>query len=159
VAHPGYWRLANWHERSAAAFGIEARHPFLDRRLFEYVLAIPGKQLFRLPHYKNLLRRAMLGILPEKIRLRQEKTKFTTFTDFMLREQAADEIRELLRDPLSAESGILDGNGLRTAYLAFLDGGTHDERCALWRAIKLEIWLGRYFAVLRNRRHSTLKAS
>ena len=40
------------------------RHPFLDRRLVEYVLAVPGEQLYRVDSTKSLLRHAMTGLLP-----------------------------------------------------------------------------------------------
>ncbi len=151
VEHPWYWRLANWHDRSAAAFGIEVRHPFLDRRLFEYVLAIPGEQLFRLDGTKSLLRRSMWDILPERIRSRRGKTRFTPFLDSVLRERAAGEITELLSSPRADELGILDGNLLRSAYLDFL-GGTDESRRALWYAVTLEIWLRRCEVIRESRR-------
>ena len=143
VGVPWYQKGTNWHDRNAATFGIEVRHPFLDRRLFEYVLAIPGRQLFRLGCYKNLLRRSMEGILPERIRLRESKTKFIPFLDFALRERAGSEIAELLRAPRCAELGILDGGRLRSAYSGFLIGGTNESRRNLWYAINFEIWLRR----------------
>jgi asparagine synthase (glutamine-hydrolysing) len=155
LAVPWYWRLVNWHERSAAAFGVEVRHPFLDRRLFEYVLALPGEQLFRLDWSKNLLRRSMADILPERIRWRERKTRFTAFLDFAFWERAAREVQELLRAPLSASLGILDGERLRAAYLDFLNGGTDESRRALWHSITLEIWLRRCEAI-RNRRREAL---
>jgi asparagine synthase (glutamine-hydrolysing) len=151
VGTPWYWRLANWHDRNSASFGIEVRHPFLDRRLVEYVLAVPGEQLFRLGSSKDLLRRAMRGILPERIRLRADKTRFTSFIDFVLLERSAGEIVELLREPRSANLGILDGNALRSAYLNWVHGGPDATRCAMWYAINLEIWLRRCEAVLRSR--------
>jgi asparagine synthase (glutamine-hydrolysing) len=154
---PAYWRLANWHERSGAASGIEVRHPFLDRRLFEFVLAIPGEQVFRLDTCKTLLRRSMTGILPETIRLREGKTEFTPLLDFGLRERARDEIHELLREPRSADLGILDGGALRAAYAGFLDGGSHDLRRALWYAITLEIWLRRCEAIHGRRPEALTK--
>ncbi len=151
VELPWYWRLANWHDRSAAAFGIEVRHPFLDRRLFEYVLAIPGEQLFRLDGTKSLLRRSMREILPERIRSRRGKTRFTPFLDSVLRERAAGEITELLSSPRADDLGILDGNRLRSAYLDFL-GGTEESRRALWYAVTLEIWLRRCEVIRESRR-------
>jgi asparagine synthase (glutamine-hydrolysing) len=150
VELPWYWRLANWHDRSSAAFGIEVRHPFLDRRLFEYVLAIPGEQLFRLDVTKGLLRRSMRGSLPERIRGRQGKTRFTPFLDSVLRERAAGEITELLRSPRAVELGVFDGDRLRSAYLDFL-GGTDEARRALWYAITLEIWLRRCEVIRESR--------
>lgn len=148
---PWYWRQANWHDRISAAFGIEARHPFLDRRLFEYVLAIPGEQIFRLDRTKGLLRCSMRELLPERIRSRTGKTQFTSFLDSVLRERAADEITDLLRTPRSSELGILDAGCLRSAYLDFL-GGTNDSRGDLWYAITLEIWLRRCEVIREDRR-------
>lgn len=150
VGHPWYWRLANWHDRTSAAFGIEVRHPFLDRRLFEYVLSVPGEQLFRLDGTKSLLRRSMRGILPERIRCRPGKTRFTPFLDSVLRERAAGEITEILSAPRSAELGILDAHHLQSSYLELL-GGVDESRRALWYAITLEMWLRRC-AVIRGGR-------
>jgi asparagine synthase (glutamine-hydrolysing) len=151
VEIPWYWRVANWHERSSAAFGIEVRHPFLDRRLFEYVLAIPGEQVFRLEGYKNLLRRSMAGILPERIRLRQGKTRFTSFLDFVLLENLAGKILELLQAPRSADLGMLDKDQLRSAYQDLATGSRDVSRRALWYAITLEIWLRRWEVIRKNR--------
>ena len=151
VEHPWYWRLANWHDRNAAAFGIEVRHPFLDRRLSEYVLAIPGEQLFRLDSTKSLLRRSMREILPERIRSRQGKTRFTPFLDLVLRERAAGEIAELLRSPRAADLKVFDGNLLQSSYLDFL-GRTEKSKRALWCAVTLEIWLRRCEVIRESRK-------
>lgn len=147
VGTPWYWRPANWHERSAASSGIEVRHPFLDRRLFEYVLAIPGEQVFRLGSTKNLLRRSMVGILPEKIRVRSDRTKFISFLDFLLLGRAAGEVQDLLRSPRSVALGILDEERLRSACRNLVAGGPRALKGAVWRAISLEIWLRRCDAV------------
>lgn len=152
VEIPWYWRLANWHDRNAAGFGIEVRHPFLDRRLFEYVLAIPGEQLFRLGSTKDLLRRSMRGILPESIRLRRGKTAFSPFLDLVLRERAADEVRELLRAPRAHELGFMDEKRLSSFYFEGFDGGSNESRRALWHAVTLEIWLRRCEVIRRDRR-------
>lgn len=146
VAQPGYGRLVHWHDRNAASFGIEVRHPFLDRRLFEYVLALPGDQLFRLGSTKGLLRRAMGGILPEKIRTRTGKTRFSSFLDTALRH---DEVREILTSPRAASLGILDGGTLQSACRDFR-GVASRERSSLWYTVSLEIWLRRCEACFRE---------
>ncbi len=152
---PWYRRIANWHDRNAARFGIDMRHPFLDRRLFEYVLAIPGEQLFRLGSTKNLLRRSMAGCLPEKIRLRPGKTSFIPLLEATLRQRAREEITDLLRAPWCAELGFVEGESLRTAYLDYLKGGTEEARRWLWPAITLEIWLRRCEGMRPERRSLT----
>jgi len=152
VETPWYWRLANWHDRNAAGFGIEVRHPFLDRRLFEYVLAIPGEQLFQLGQTKGLLRGSMRGILPEPIRQRKGKTSFTPFLDSVLQGRAAGEVRDLLRAPRAAGLGFIDGERLRSIYLDVLDEGSNESRRTLWYAITLEIWLERCEVIRQSRR-------
>lgn len=63
---------------------VEVARPFADRRLHEFLLAIPPEQKFE-PHSdtdefyagsKRVLRNAMTGILPERVRTRTSKTTF-----------------------------------------------------------------------------------
>ncbi|MDT0455680.1 asparagine synthase (glutamine-hydrolyzing) [Streptomyces sp. DSM 41527] len=57
-----------WHEdRSAAGNGIEARVPFLDHRLIELVAAVPGALRPRLIWDKQILRRSLVGHLPDEL--------------------------------------------------------------------------------------------
>ena len=59
----------------ASSYGIELRHPLLDVRLIEYCLSLPAnlKQRYGLRRY--LFRKAMRGIVPEEIRLREDKAR------------------------------------------------------------------------------------
>jgi asparagine synthase (glutamine-hydrolysing) len=70
--------------RHPAPWPVEIWRPFADRRLHEFMLAIPPEQKFE-PHpatddfyagSKQVVRRAMRGILPESIRTRTSKTVF-----------------------------------------------------------------------------------
>lgn len=58
--------LMEVEDATFSGFPVEARAPFLDRRLIRFLLRLPP-----IPWYmeKELLRRAQRGILPEKIRL------------------------------------------------------------------------------------------
>lgn len=72
AGHPAPWSLQAWR-------------PFADRRLHEFLLAIPPEQKFNVaadsggPYARSkwILRRAMEGILPDMIRLRTDKTQFS----------------------------------------------------------------------------------
>lgn len=145
-----YSRIVHWHGRNAARFGVEVRHPFLDRRLFELVLAFPPEELWEPGVSKPLLRRAMTGILPEAVRGRKTKTRFTTFLDAVLREKEADRIEDLLQTPLAADLGILDRDRLLADYRAYRNGGSPALRAPLWHAVTLEIWLKRIHNITRN---------
>jgi asparagine synthase (glutamine-hydrolysing) len=72
-------RCVESDDRCTAAFGLELRHPLLDRRLVELALALPGDQRWRGTHTKFVLRQAMHGVLPESVRGRTTKAEFIPF--------------------------------------------------------------------------------
>lgn len=142
VRYNGDGRVAYWLDRFSARFGIEARHPYFDQRLVEFVHAIPGDQLFRHESTKSLLRRAMVGILPKTVRQRTRKTQFGSFVDMGLREKEAGKIENLLNSSVAAEEfGILDQGKVLEAYRAYRDGDAMGDKARqVWYAITLELW-------------------
>lgn len=54
-------------------FGQDLRFPMMDPRLVSFVLSLPEAELNRDGQSRSLMRRAMLGILPEAVRLRPDK--------------------------------------------------------------------------------------
>jgi asparagine synthase (glutamine-hydrolysing) len=53
---------------------LELRSPYRDQRLVEFMAAIPAHQLYQRGVNRVVLRHAMQGILPERIRMRSGKT-------------------------------------------------------------------------------------
>jgi asparagine synthase (glutamine-hydrolysing) len=105
-----------WYEdRNSMANSIEARSPFYDRRLVEFCLSLPGDFHIRGATTKLLLRSAMEGILPEKIRKRLDKQGFHAPIDkwaHSLQQSPLDDARfaqtfDYLRLPTIASSGII----------------------------------------------------
>jgi hypothetical protein len=79
VPHAGMVGLTTAFSSSGEVFhasrhAVELRHPYRDRRLVEYVLALPADQLYYHNINKRILRSAMIGILPESVRIRQKPT-------------------------------------------------------------------------------------
>ena len=82
--HLAFYLISGWSsvgsemaERCEAWFGLESRHPFLDRRVIEWVLALPEEQRWRQDQTKFVLRQAMQGLLPETVRQRRTKADFS----------------------------------------------------------------------------------
>jgi asparagine synthase (glutamine-hydrolysing) len=132
-------QVVHWHERHARSLGIDVRHPFLDRRLFEYVLSLPPERLFQLGSTKLLLRQAVAGVLPDAVRLRQDKTLFDPFLAFSF-EKEAGRIEALLRAPRIADMGLVIADQLREAFKEIRSGLWTRARTFSF-AIKLELWL------------------
>ncbi|HKK26905.1 MAG TPA: asparagine synthase-related protein [Gemmatimonadota bacterium] len=66
-------------EICAAACGVEARRPFADVDLWEFVLSLPAEVKFPDESSKPLLRKAMRGVLPDALIDRKDKTYFDEF--------------------------------------------------------------------------------
>lgn len=62
--------------RSATAAGVLPRYPFFDRRVVSLCLALPSELKLRDGRSRWILREAMAGVLPDKIRLRPDKAEF-----------------------------------------------------------------------------------
>jgi len=70
--------LLNVIEKVAAAHQIELRFPYFDRRLMEFCLALPPDQKLRDGFTRSIMRRAMEGILPEKVQWRVRKAQLSS---------------------------------------------------------------------------------
>lgn len=66
-----------YDDRSAAESALEVRHPFHDRRIVEFTLALPQEQFWRHDRSKFMLRQTMRGLLPESVAQRQSKAEFS----------------------------------------------------------------------------------
>lgn len=66
--------------------GVEMRYPFLDKRLLEFCLAVPGELKVHNGYTRMLLRSGLAGILPQAIQWRTSKVPFSP--DYHLRYNA-----------------------------------------------------------------------
>ena len=63
---------------ASAAFSLESRYPFFDKRLMEFCLSLPGDQKIRSGWTRWILRSALKGILPEMIYFRGDKSDLSS---------------------------------------------------------------------------------
>jgi asparagine synthase (glutamine-hydrolysing) len=125
-----YYSVAEEH------FGIEFKHPFFDRRLIEFMLSLPPKFKYSEGISKRLLRTAMKGILPEKIRQRTDKAEFSE----VLRQQIdAIDLDELFHNANLARLGLVDQKKLDT-YKEDYKSGKMKKVVYFWQLINLEYW-------------------
>lgn len=117
--------------------GMEARYPYLDTRLVEFCLAVPSAELSRHYQTKLLLRRAMAGILPEKVRLRVGKASSTSLTHTWLSETIRPTVEALLAQPTFSQG--VDWDLIRKLFAEYCRGKVeHGGR--ITNAIGLELW-------------------
>lgn len=138
--------LLHWEDRDSMAYSIEARVPFLDYRLVEFVLGLPDD--FKLANgiTKRIQRAGMSGVLPDRIRDRTDKLGFVTPEEVWVREQIPDVFRIQLREAVDVSQGILEDNSL--TMLEDMISGKKAFNSLPWRLISFGQWM-KTFAVSR----------
>jgi asparagine synthase (glutamine-hydrolysing) len=132
LALPNWGYLFEQQNPGVTRCPVEVRHPFLDLRIVNYLLALPPFPWF---FEKTLLREAMAGRLPETVR-RRPKTPL-----------AGDPLAEWLKQPKSkwmneaTWSPEMDRYIDRRALPGLRGEGEHDEVSSSVRPLCLNFWL------------------
>jgi len=135
-------RLLRYEDRNSMAFSIEARVPFTDDHiLFDYVLSMPSDIKINQGWTKHLLREAVKGIIPERVRLRRDKMAFAIPEKIWLREIKEDIKGILLSEPYS---DFLDNNYIRKNIHRILNTGPETGLSEIWFALNLKLWQDLY---------------
>jgi asparagine synthase (glutamine-hydrolysing) len=131
--------LLRYEDRNSMAFSIEARVPFLDYRLVEYVFMQAPHLRLQDGWTKWIQRQAVAGMLPEGIVWRRDKVGFETPERQWL-EAGKERLMDLMASGVGAE--YLDLGYVRKELPGLLakPGGTGQ----VWRWANLVLWLGAF---------------
>lgn len=136
--------LLKWNDRNSMAFSIESRTPFMDYRLVEYTLSVNSSAIINKGFTKSILRNALTGILPEKIRLRTDKVGFATPQDEWFR---TPEFQKIITEVLNSQSfknrKLIDPLKAKELYQKHLDKQINIAK-DIWKWIHLELWFRKY---------------
>ena len=136
--------LLRFEDRNSMAHSIEARVPFLDHRLVEFALGLPDAFKLGGGVTKRVLRAAMSGVLPDRIRDRVDKIAFATPEDGWMSGEQRDWFRGELAAAIEISNQLVPASSL-PRFDASVSGFRPFGR-APWRAISFGHWM-RVFAV------------
>jgi asparagine synthase (glutamine-hydrolysing) len=131
----------------------EKRYPYLDRDLLEFLYAIPREQLVRPGQRRSLMRRALLGIVPEEV-LNRKRKAFVVRSPMKAIAKDWTCLTEMSNHMVSAELRMVDAKVFREA-LENTRRGEESHIVALMRTIQIECWLRH----LTDRRFLQLRAT
>ena len=137
-------RLVSADERTRARYGLGFADPWSDRRLAEFVLAVPQWRIQRVGESKRIARLAMRGLMPEQVRHRAGKTIPVSLFDRGFKERARDTVFALITGSRAGDRGYLDEAAFRNYYESFLRDGP--QPYDFWWVLTLEMWLRRYWS-------------
>jgi len=122
-------------DRATMMHSLEARSPFLDTALFEFVMRLPWQWHFSGVRGKRVLQAAMRGRVPDFIWDRR-KQGFASPVSHWMRHWLGD---DLLAMTDSGDTGVVDAAGLR-ALLREHRAGRADHSQPLWLAYAYLRW-------------------
>jgi len=136
--HPYILELA---DKSAAAFGVEPRYPFYDRRLMEFCLAIPAEQKLSQGWTRAIMRRAMTDVLPPEVRLRRDKANLSSNFRHNLFEYERDLITKVYQTQRIKK--YVDEETFKNTYDRYMSHPSKGNKDALtiYGLVALSLWL------------------
>jgi asparagine synthase (glutamine-hydrolysing) len=129
-------------DRMTMAASIEARVPFLDYRLAEFVASLPDHYRVRGRVSKWILRKAAEQLIPRSI-LRRPKVGFRVPVNDWFRGPMRNYLLDHLQSPQSLTRDYYDSAALGKVLDEHL-GGRHNHEKLLWSLLNLEIWHRQY---------------
>ncbi len=158
----GIWDYLRWDRAAwsidlfgtyAANAGLEARYPFLDVRLVDFILSVPVEHRLLGRLRRTLHREAMAGIVPDDIAWRASKPGFGgAVAQWGHRSQPA--IRGILEEGQWRSEEFVDRVQARAAFRKLLARPPDSADCEGWLGVrsivKLETWLRAVFRYPRT---------
>ena len=130
-------QLLHYEDRNSMAFSIEARVPFVEYHLIEFVMNVPAVYKIHSGWSKHLLRTAMEGTLPKDIQWRKDKMGFVTPEEVWMRELQNDLLKILKREPMRSVRFVDTEKYLSDLQLPSSPMHSSD----VWRLLNLELWM------------------
>src|SRR6266850_583046 len=129
-------------DRMTMAASIEARVPFLDHKLVEFVATLPDNFRVRGLRSKWILREAGKQLIPGRI-LKRPKVGFRVPINQWFRGKMRDYLVDHLQSASSSTRAYYDARALDQVLTEHLNGRQNHEKL-LWALLNLEVWHRQY---------------
>jgi len=151
----GHWRGLNSgvltmglevSDHYAAAFSLELRHPFMDKRLIEFCLSLPSEQKLNQGWSRLVMRRAMKNILPEQVQWRRGKSDMSSSFVHGLLVHNREVVDEVMQNHLNCITKYVNTNLLRKIYEELISVSNIKPPeslidVSLWQVTMFALWL------------------
>jgi asparagine synthase (glutamine-hydrolysing) len=130
-------------DRNAMAHSIEARVPYVDRRIVEFAFQLPDRYKVAAGQRKYVLRRLGARYLPREIVARVDRIGFGAPIHQWLMQDFCSELNAIPDGPVFSASTLVDPTRLRRFIDKFLSGHHHDSG-TIWRIYAIDQWARAY---------------
>ena len=134
-------------EKMGAAFGIEARFPFFDRRLVEFCISLPANQKVYKGWTRSIFRRAMNDILPSDVQWRTDKANIGLSYKVNMLKYGSAQVEKALFESTNMLEEFIDKETLVAAFYRYRSDPLKHAREAMLiiSTVYLSCWLRQSF--------------
>jgi asparagine synthase (glutamine-hydrolysing) len=125
-------------DRMTMAHGLEARSPFLDHELVEFLAKVPGNIKVQNSQPKHLMRKLAKGYLPDSI-IQRDKQGFMFPIAYWFRTDLFPFISNALTQSHFVKEGLFKKESIER-LLGEHRSNRHDHHVRLWMLLNLELW-------------------
>jgi len=123
---------------STMSHSLEARAPFLDHKLVEFIASLPANWKLNGMRFKYILKEAFKELLPTEI-INRKKTGFIVPVNYWFRNELKDYIRDILLSSRARERGYFNSTGVERLLNNHIDGkGNYGHQ--IWTLLVFELW-------------------
>jgi asparagine synthase (glutamine-hydrolysing) len=137
-----FLEMADHRSRVEAASGCTRADPLLDDEVVELVASIPPARLLDGNRTRGLFRRTLKGLVPDQVRLRQDKGSFEPALVRMMGDKEVAALRELSTMQALSGIGLIDPKQYRLQFeKALAEGASGQNWLAVWPALAVEAFV------------------
>lgn len=148
--HPQQWALtfglntaqSHWLENEYAFKNkVMLRHPFRDRRVVEFLMALPAYVLGDVNNPKAFVRKAAIGVIPDAIIRRKTITTLEPLFVQGLLEKEYQKVNDLLMNSRATWQQYVDKTIIYRILKKPKEQHHESELLGLWYCVSYELWL------------------
>ena len=136
--------MLHYFDRASMAHSLEVRVPFLDHHVVEYCATIPPEYKVRHLNTKHVLKRAVRGLIPDRVIDKPKVGFFNSSVDGWFRAQTRGAISDYLLGPNPRYAEMLDRVEVEKLVKGHSEGTDTQNAHALLSILMLEVWLSSY---------------
>ena len=131
----------------SAAFNLETRSPFMDKRLIEFCLSLPPEQKLRHGWTRYVMRQAMKSILPDRIWRRPDKARMGSSVFYGLLYHDRRKMAQTIKHTVPLSSQYINVEAMKALYAKLSarevkeNAKDQTDLVMLCRGMMLAIWL------------------
>jgi len=129
-------------DKMTMATSVEARVPYLDHKLVEFAMAIPSQLKYHDGETKYILKRALEGVIPERV-LTREKKGFGVPIDEWMRGRFGGFVEESIYNSSLRRRRLFDYGFVKHLVTEHREGRANYS-FFLWSLLNLSLWYDRW---------------